>query len=144
MTVSFRPVVIALSLLLSASGSVACSTNSGGFNSNNGGAASKGGSAPVATGGNASNATTPSGTTAIVANGDAGVYVPPSNVSTTPDTYKTSCTTEVCTKDEACFDTCPNGSCCVHSCPGQTGTNDTNIATCCDRMGGVVPGATCN
>jgi hypothetical protein len=138
-----------LALLLG--GLSACSTSgSGGFKNNGGSGSQSDTSTSTSTGTNTntnsdtsatSSTGTQTGTSSIVTNSDAGVSAPPSNVED-PDTYTTSCEQEDCTGDEGCFDTCPNGSCCVHSCPGQTGTVGSATA-CCDRQGGVVPGASC-
>lgn len=120
----------------------ACSNGgSGGFNTN-GGNGNKGGSTSTNGGAGSSQTGAPhAGSDGIDTPSDAGIIIPDSTVED-PDTYVSSCEDEGCTGDEACFDSCPNGSCCVHACPGQVGATGSAIP-CCDRMGGVVPSASC-
>jgi hypothetical protein len=131
----------------------ACSDDSDNGFSSNGGAGNEGATGSTTKGGGAAQTgttsstqiTTPTaGTTGTTSSSDAGVVVPPSTISEDPDTYTTSCEAEGCGSDEKCFEKCPNGSCCVHPCEGQTGTMGSTETTCCDKQGGIVPGASCN
>jgi hypothetical protein len=128
---------------LSLSALCACGTDESNDFGNGAGNANKGGnSASTSSGGTGGKSAsgTNSGGNPIVGTG-AGVTEPESTVDD-PDTYQSSCEAEKCTSDEGCFETCPSGSCCVHACEGQTGSTSGEVA-CCDRQGGIVPGASC-
>lgn len=131
-----------LVVLLGLVGLSACSNGGSGGFGNNGGSGNKGGNASTNGGaGNSQTGVPNAGSNGIDTPSDAGVIIPDSTVED-PDTYVSSCEEEGCTADEACFESCPNGSCCVHACPGQVGAAGSAIP-CCDQGGGVVPGASC-